>query len=177
MSSRQQIKEKNNCFPGESTEPEEEPEEKLEDEPFEEPDTYKIISVEDSPELFPFLVEQFFHLKEQFPSMCEGTVYVDVHNFCRKLILSFFAHLNLLENFKQEADFMIDLETLIMFKSSISGTFAERLLVMVRCRDLKVVAGITFCLIPNTSSIYVGYMITDQEFRGHGFMKVNIDLR
>ncbi|KAL5257770.1 hypothetical protein ACHWQZ_G012635 [Mnemiopsis leidyi] len=103
-----------------------------EEEP-EESETYRIISVEDSPEVFPFLVEQFYRLKEQFPSINCGSVYLDIHVF--------------------------------------SITLEERLLVMVRCNDLKVVAGISFGLLPKTSSLYVSYMITDEMYRGHGFMK------
>ena len=66
-------------------EQEEDLEEKTEDESGEqEPDSYTIISFEDSPELFPFLVEQFFQFKKQFPSMCCSTIHVDIHNFCRE---------------------------------------------------------------------------------------------
>ena len=54
----------------------------------------------------------------------------------------------------------------------LAGTLGERLLVIVDWSDLQVVAGISFGLFPKTSSLYVGYMITDKRYRGHGFMKV-----
>ena len=68
--------------PSESPDPEEISEEEPEQP---EPETYRIISVEDSPELFPFLIEQFYRLKEQFPSICCGSVYLDIHVFSSEL--------------------------------------------------------------------------------------------
>lgn len=109
--------------PSEPSEPEDPPEGR-----------YGTVCVEDSPELFPFLVEQFFQLKSKFPSICCGSIYDDVDTFCR--------------------------------------TFGERLLVMVDWSDLSVVAGISFSLFPKTSSLYVGYMITEHRLRGRGFMKI-----
>ena len=57
--------------PSEPSEPEDPPE-----------GSYGTVSVEDSPELFPFLVEQFFQLKSQFPSICCGSIYDDVDTYC-----------------------------------------------------------------------------------------------
>ena len=77
-----------------------------------------------------------------------------------------------MEKVSSDPKLLLEIEVIITSLFNLVGTFEERLLVTVRCSDFKVVAGISFGLLPKTSSLYVSYMITDQQHRGQGFMKV-----